>query len=277
MRCIFCKENSSNSKSVEHIIPESLGNKIHILRKGIVCDKCNNYFAGKIEKVVLEKPYFKNVRYRNFIKTKKGRLVPNKTLFPHKNGGWANVWLDEEGIIFDSNDHKIIDLIKDGKINKMIIPLVEQPEENDYEVSRFLAKFALELLTHRIQNENEWIEEIVNKVELDPLRNYARYGQGEFWKYHQRRIYSEETRFTDAIHHPEPYEILHEMDILYTDDLVMYAIIVIMGVEFAINLAYPEVDYYKEWLQKNNNISPIRRFSEKMISKEDSKGNESTT
>jgi hypothetical protein len=66
------------------------------------------------------------------------------------------------------------------------------------------------------------------------------------------------------------------MDILYTDDLVMYAIIVIMGIEFAINLAYPEVDYYKEW-SKNNNISPIRRFSEKMISKEDSKGNESTT
>lgn len=38
MICLFCKENSTNSKSVEHIIPESLGNKyttldeVHILR-----------------------------------------------------------------------------------------------------------------------------------------------------------------------------------------------------------------------------------------------------
>jgi len=31
MRCIFCQEYSTNSKSVEHIIPESLGNKSHIL------------------------------------------------------------------------------------------------------------------------------------------------------------------------------------------------------------------------------------------------------
>jgi tRNA A22 N-methylase len=117
-----------------------------------------------------------------------------------------NIWLDEEGIIFDLMTTKLLTLLKMGT-NKMINSVVEQPEESDYEISRFLAKFALELLTHRIQNENEWIDEIVNKVELDPLRNYARYGQGEFWKYHQRRIYSEETRFTDAVHHPEPYEI----------------------------------------------------------------------
>ena len=71
MKCIFCKKDSSNSKSVEHIIPESLGNKSHILPKGIVCDSCNNYFAIKIEKKVLDKPYFKNVRYRNLITTKK--------------------------------------------------------------------------------------------------------------------------------------------------------------------------------------------------------------
>lgn len=38
MHCIFCKCDSTNSKSVEHIIPESLGNKSHILRPGIVCD-----------------------------------------------------------------------------------------------------------------------------------------------------------------------------------------------------------------------------------------------
>ena len=49
MRCLFCKQDSSNTKSVEHIIPESLGNKTLILPRGYVCDKCNNYFAIKVE------------------------------------------------------------------------------------------------------------------------------------------------------------------------------------------------------------------------------------
>lgn len=271
MRCIFCKKDSSGSKSVEHIIPESLGNKNHTLARGVVCDGCNNYFAGKVEKKVLEKPYFKNVRYRNFITTKKGRLVPDKTLFPHKEGGWADVWLDEKGIIFDPKDNHIINLIKEGKINKLIIPIISQPDENDYDVSRFLAKAALEFLTDRIKNDDDWIEEIITKVELDPIRNYARFGKGNFWKYHQRSIYGEDARFADPVHHPEPYEILHEMDILYSEDMVMYFIVVIMGIEFAINLAHSETDYYQDWLQRNNNVSPIKRYTEHMITQHRSK------
>jgi hypothetical protein len=132
-------------------------------------------------------------------------------------------------------------------------------------VSRFLAKVALEFLTNRIKNDEDWIEEIITNAELDPIRNYARFGKGSFWKYHQRRIYSEETRFTDPIHHPEPYEIIHEMDILYTLDRLMYFILVIKGIEFAINLAQSETDYYVNWLQKNNNSSPIKRNTERMI------------
>ena len=56
MRCIFCKINSIDTISIEHVIPESLGNKEHVLPKGAVCDKCNNYFATKIEKELLENP-----------------------------------------------------------------------------------------------------------------------------------------------------------------------------------------------------------------------------
>jgi hypothetical protein len=59
MNCIFCTQNSENSKSVEHIVPESLGNKSTVLSKGIVCDGCNNYFARKIEGEMLSFPYLK--------------------------------------------------------------------------------------------------------------------------------------------------------------------------------------------------------------------------
>ena len=37
-----------NTKSEEHIIPKSLGNDELILPKGIICDKCNNYFSTNI-------------------------------------------------------------------------------------------------------------------------------------------------------------------------------------------------------------------------------------
>lgn len=80
--CIFCHKESSTSKSVEHIIPESLGNKHHFLPKGYVCDNCNHYFAVKIEKDLLAQPYFVSMRFRNEIITKKGKLVKEKMVFP---------------------------------------------------------------------------------------------------------------------------------------------------------------------------------------------------
>lgn len=46
----FCHKDASWSTSVEHIVPESLGNKDICLPKGYVCDECNHYFAIKAEK-----------------------------------------------------------------------------------------------------------------------------------------------------------------------------------------------------------------------------------
>lgn len=265
MNCIFCKKSSESSKSVEHIIPESLGNKEHYLKKGIVCDQCNSYFATKIEKIVLEKPYFKNVRHRNFIKTKKNRLVADKVLFPSRTAGWTDLWIDEQGIIFDQNASHIINQIKDGTINKMIMPITGDPKKDDPEISRFLAKVALEFLSYRISDDEELLKEIIQDENLDPLRNYARYGKGLFWKYHQRRIYSEDDRFQDPLNHPEPYEILHELDLLYTKRFELYLVLVIMGIEYTLNFAGSETEGYLEWLEENKNISPINRFSETLI------------
>lgn len=70
-KCIFCGNDSSNSKSVEHIVPESLGNDKWILERGIVCDKCNNYFSREIENIVLNLPGFKQLRFYSLIDNKK--------------------------------------------------------------------------------------------------------------------------------------------------------------------------------------------------------------
>ena len=73
MRCIFCKQDSSASVSVEHIVPESLGNIDHVLPVGAVCDGCNQYFARKVERQVLESPMFRLLRADMAIPNKRGR------------------------------------------------------------------------------------------------------------------------------------------------------------------------------------------------------------
>lgn len=162
MICIFCKENSLDSKSVEHIIPESLGNKNLVLPKGIVCDKCNQYFAVKVEKPMLEMKYFRNVRFRNNIKSKKGRNIPYKTLFPHKDGDWVDMYIDDNSIAINGDDRNIINLIKDRKVNQMMFEVVDSPSENSSHISRFLAKSALELFALKAGNNQKFLDEVIN-------------------------------------------------------------------------------------------------------------------
>jgi hypothetical protein len=264
MNCIFCRQGRS-FKTVEHIIPESLGNVDHVLPKGVVCDACNNYFAVKVEKLLLEKPYFINLRQRNLIRSKKGRLVPDKILFPHPKAGWVETWIDEKGFILRSEDTDVISLIKEGKITSMIIPTVPVLDYPDSILSRFLAKAALELVAYYSFGGGTYDDEFISQNNLDALRQYARYGIGTFWPYHQRRIYTEEDRFMNIDIQPEPYEILHEMDFLMTSLEHIYLILVIMGVEYVIRLNIPEIESYQQWLTANNDRSPVRRGKEYMV------------
>ncbi|MCO6175863.1 HNH endonuclease [Flavobacterium sp. NRK F10] len=264
MICLFCKKDSTNSKSVEHIIPESLGNKEHILPKGIVCDKCNQYFAIKLEKPLLEKPYFKNVRSRNMVESKKNNIpLGDAFVFGKKIDKVQFGFEDGSNFIVFEKEETLSRVLSKRK-GSFIIQMNDEPEKDDLIVSRFLAKCALEFLITYIKDDF-WLDEIINKKELDLLRNYARYGSGKFWKYNQRRIYKEEDRFTDHINHPEPYEILHEIEFLYLECQVMYFVIVIFGIEYVINLGGSELELYHDWLKNNNNISPVRRPSEKII------------
>jgi hypothetical protein len=64
MRCIFCKQDRSESRSVEHILPESHGNSKRMLPKGVVCDGRNNYFAESVEQPFLESDAVKVMRFK---------------------------------------------------------------------------------------------------------------------------------------------------------------------------------------------------------------------
>lgn len=274
--CIFCHKDSSTSKSVEHIIPESLGNKEHILPKGYVCDACNNYFSVKIEKELLAQPYFVSMRRRNDIRTKKGKYVVEDMFFPgaHKISD----------TIFDLNDYALYirddDVVKsiiDGKCSCAIARYIEEPDHPNKIVSRFLAKCAYEsiFLMGGEHDYQLWIKEQDCKDsffrDIDKLRLFARYGIGE-WPYSQRRIYSEGTFF--SYKGCEPYEVLHEQKFFYREVekidehkilAELYYVLVICGIEYVICVTDPDISGYNQWLKEHPNHSPIEDEDEQRL------------
>lgn len=125
----------------------------------------------------------------------------------------------------------------------------------DYRLmSRFLTKAGLEALAFKTLSVPHSNEEIVDKLELDPLRAYARYGQGETWPFAYRTLYPVNTVFEENGTH---FELLHEFDILCTDTMEFYFVLVLFGVEFVANLGGPELDGYQNWLKQHDWSSPL--------------------
>jgi hypothetical protein len=76
LKCIFC-DVPNEAISIEHIIPESLGNIIYKMEKSAVCDVCNSTFS-KFEDKALSNSIFAIERARLGIVTKKGKNVKGK-------------------------------------------------------------------------------------------------------------------------------------------------------------------------------------------------------
>lgn len=267
MRCIFCKNDSSYSKSVEHIIPESLGNKNNILSKGVVCDNCNTYFGSKIEKIVLEMPYFKSLRGRVMIENKKGK-IPSITGFT-MNKDIIEINFSSKGdniIEVICNDDKTLNSILNGK--ELYVPLIPEPPQNNIHVSKFLGLIALEAFAQRLSSIENWQEDFIENNSLDELRNFVRYGKGyAIWPYYIRRIDSENqvkfckesNKFLEKLNEydfliPDVYSLDNEIH--HVDNL--YFVLGIMGIEYTINLTNAGLNRYISWLSENNNKSILQ-------------------
>jgi hypothetical protein len=267
MRCIFCKNDSSNSKSVEHIIPESIGNKSHILQKGIVCDSCNNYFGNKIEKTVLEMPYFKSLRGRVMIENKKGKIHRISGFTKNKDN--IEISFSQDGsntieVLYE--DEKALETLKNH--NELYIPLIPKPPQNDLHVSKFVGKIALEAFAQRVSPAEDWQEDFVEHKGLDELRHFVRYGEGyTIWPYYVRRIYDEHQIKYDE-KSGKILEKLNEYDFLIPDNPTiegeihnidnLYFVMAIMGIEYTINLTNAGLNRYITWLSDNHNKSILQ-------------------
>jgi hypothetical protein len=260
MRCVFCKKDSSTSQSVEHIMPESLGNKTYVLPLGVVCDNCNSYFATKIERPLLEQYFFKNLRFRNFIESKKGKIPTGIAIIP-KTYKQGEVTFTKDNCPIVNIDFDSCMSILNGEVDHFIIPIVTEPEKSNRIVSRFICKVGFEALTHRLLNYAGWLDYITDEVEFDPVRNYVRYNiSKESWIYNIRRIYSENEIFYGP--NGKIYDRLYEYDFLRTEHNELYFILCLKGYEFVVNMAGSSLDGYLDWLLKNNNQSPLYVSSE---------------
>lgn len=257
MRCIFCKQDSAKSKSVEHIVPESLGNKSHTLPKGTVCDKCNSYFALKIEKKVLETEFFTSLRHRNGIESKKRRIPKGKAIIPV-----TNYWAD---IISNKNKNKPIEvildtesfeLVREGKIDHLILPWTTDVPKDDQKLSRFLAKIGYEMMASSVLTNKDYLNQLIDDSQLDPLREYARFNsKNENWTYNVRQIYKENEKF--FLSNKNTADMLFECNLHATEQSELYFVIAFKGFEFVINMGGPSIDGFKQWLIDNNEISPL--------------------
>ncbi|WP_404985680.1 HNH endonuclease [Chryseobacterium sp. M5] len=266
MNCIFCNKNSDNSRSIEHIIPQSLGNTKNILDKGIVCDSCNNYFSTKIEKDVLDLPYFRSLRNRNNILTKKKKIPNEIGFFGDLNNGKVEI-IGSKGknleIVIEKKE--IFNKILNGEFTSFKIPIYNKPPTKHPLLSILLGKIAIEALAQKVKNIENWNYEFITNEGLKNIINYVRFGKGKYWEYNVRKVYEETDMFTNFSKEEKPYQILNEYDFIYIEEKYLIFVCIILGMEYSIFLNDPNINIYKDWLKENNYKNPLETDKDKKL------------
>lgn len=267
MRCIFCKRQSDNAKSIEHIVPESLGNirgnERYLLPRGAICDECNNYFAREVEGPLLSHRSFRNLRAWYQVPSKKGRLP--RLLGTHI-GTDIPIGLRkaEEGDEFAFGPYSVVPEKQSDRDN-LFREIASNPNTafgfilGDSPptklMSRFLAKMAVE--AHWIRFYPDYIDGFIDEAHYDRIREWARCGDNyDDWPFSSRTIYPEET----LMRHPTTnawVQAGYAFDLFLTKRQETYFAFCLYGHEFVINVGGPSVRGYEEWLAENNQASPL--------------------
>lgn len=181
-QCLFCA-GAGPFTTIEHIVPESLGNDDLILQ-GEVCDGCQRYLGKEVEKYVLEKTPIGVWRTLLGIHTKKGGLPTVDLQIDTRAKGILPEWSphhdqligftahEDQSTSVDINDPEIVRAITSGE--RTHFQFVLSPKHL-VQLGRFLGKIGLELLC--LKNPAE-----ARSVRYDELRTYVRRGiKREIW------------------------------------------------------------------------------------------------
>jgi hypothetical protein len=249
MRCIFCRGDSTSSKSREHIVPESLGNTSLVLRKGVVCDKCNNYFSREVEKAFLESDAIRALRFHQALESKKGR-VPSLTGVITPEIPAIVTRFPRHHLTSVAGPAESFEAVMRSENGQLILPM-GGPAPKEQVVSRFMAKIALEAMAARVVDHDGGQDYLCDEHQLDDLRDHARFGRILRWPVHANAKVS--------LPGQQPEQVIHESDFLATSWGEWFFVLVIFGLEFAINLGGPDIEGYERWLRENNEVSPLYR------------------
>ena len=244
-------------------MPESIGSKKKVLPKGVVCDSCNNYFAVKVENPVLSDISMRNIRAFYQVPNKKNKLpsllgelagTGIKISLKRSKDGKLDVQPERESDREKLNEY-FFKKLADGSFNPLLFTIDINPPKK--EMSRFLAKMALEALAYLFLDNPSMIDMLIDNPHYDKIRDFARYGKAEKeWPYSQRRIYPTETN----MRHPETDEWVQAgfgYDFLITPVPETYFVFIFYGMEFVINVGGPSITGYEQWLFTNKYISPV--------------------
>lgn len=167
--CIFClKEN--DSKSLEHIVPESFGNKSYVMELGTVCGDCNSKFS-KFEHTALSNTIFVMERARLGKPSKKGKPAKGKVAEFEISGddNFTPQQLKMKGL----NQGNIKNYDPVTKTFTITIPSFDKSEVS---ASKMLLKIGLESLYKSRRN-------IYNAFNFDELRSFLLDSQTQNWPF----------------------------------------------------------------------------------------------
>lgn len=268
MRCLFCKRPSDGARSIEHIVPESLGNvrgnERYLLPRGAVCDGCNNYFAREVEGPLLSHRSFRNLRAWYQVPNKKGQMPKLAgTHFGTDIEIGLRVAKADDQLTFGpysvtperaSDQKRLIESLSfDANKTGFGFILGEAPPPTL--MSRFLAKMALE--AHWRAFQPDATDRFIDEIHYDRIRNWARRGDNyEAWPFFSRTIFPEET----LIRHPDTNAWVQAgfgFRLFLTKRRETFFAFCFYGREFVINVGGPSIKGYEEWLRDNRDTSPL--------------------
>lgn len=178
---MICGLGSDDSKSVEHIIPESLGNKNLILPKGIVCDKCNNYFSREIERPVLNSETFQQIRFFEKVKSKKGKFSSSSFLFMGEECKIDWIKKNNEYILLLGVSPQICQRLFNGETPEYMFCRGFNFDEmkSNYSFSRFIGKIGVECFISKLLKNKMINEQNVEKFRdrFSEILKYIRIGR----------------------------------------------------------------------------------------------------
>ena len=168
MNCIFCG-NPVLKNSIEHIVPESMGNKTYILDLGSICEKCNNSFSN-FESKALSRGILALARSMSGFATKKGKPAKGQSNQISFEG--SHNYIENQIKIAGLDESNIKTRNPDGSIEVDI----KDFDKSEVPISKLLLKIGMESLFHSQRK-------VFYSTNLNDLKDYLNKKTNSIWPF----------------------------------------------------------------------------------------------